>query len=288
MLFLKLLSRLPFPILYLFSDFLFFVAYHVVRYRRKLVAKNLKNSFPEKNITELAEIERTFYRNLCDYAVETLKLITISKKELTKRMQFENMELLESFPKKNQSIIFLASHQFNWEWMLVSASARFPMQIDFVYQPVNNTFFNKFALVSRTRFNAHAIQRDEVARELVKRKSILRGIAIVADQYPGHGVDKRFPATFLNQETVFFLGANNVAVLAQYPVLYYSIRKMKRGYYVATPEVLASPPFEKSSTQIVSKYVSAVERSIINDPPGWLWSHNRWKTRHLKKEENGD
>ena len=230
---------------------------------------------------ELKEIERTFYKNLCDYAVETLKLMTISSEELRRRMRFENMELLESFPKSNQSIIFLASHQFNWEWMLVSASTSFPMQIDFVYQPVNSSFFNNFALQLRTRFNAYGIQRNDVARELVKRKSILRGIAIVADQYPGHGGDKKFPTTFLNQDTVFFLGANNIAVLSQYPVLYYSIKKIKRGYYVATPEVLALPPFEKTSTKVISNYIGAVEQSIKADPSNWLWSHNRWKTRHL-------
>jgi Kdo2-lipid IVA lauroyltransferase/acyltransferase len=258
------------------------MSFYVVRYRRNLVRKNLKNSFPEKSENEISKIERQFYKNLCDYGVETLKLFTIKKEDLMKRMQFENMALLESFPSKNQSIVFLAAHQFNWEWMLVSASARFPMQIDFVYQEVNNPFFERFTLMTRTRFNAHAIQRDQVARELVKRKSIVRGVAIVADQYPGHGEDKKFPATFLNQDTVFFLGINNIAVLSQYPVLFYSIKKVKRGHYMATPQLLSLPPYEKNSTAIIANYVKMVEKSIQDDPAGWLWSHNRWKTRHLK------
>lgn len=282
MFFLKLLSKLPFRILYGFSDFLFFVSYHVVRYRRKLVRKNLRNAFPTKSNRELKNIEKTFYTNLCDYAVETLKLLTISKEDLANRMRFNDTGMLDKFASQNQSIIFLAAHQFNWEWMLVSASHSFPMIIDFVYQPVNNTFFDNLTLQSRTRFGAYAIQRDEVARELIKRKHILRGIAIIADQYPGYQKDKKYPVRFLNQETVFFLGINNVAVLSQYPVLYYSIKKIKRGYYEATPHIVGMPPYDKTDFTIIKNYVHLVEESISNDPPGWLWSHDRWKTRHLE------
>jgi Kdo2-lipid IVA lauroyltransferase/acyltransferase len=284
MFFLKLLSRLPFRLLYAFSDFLFFGSYYVVRYRRKLVRQNLENSFPEKSEKELKVIEKAFYKNLCDYGVETLKLFTISKEDLMSRMRFDHQNFLEQFTSQNQSIIFLASHQFNWEWMLVSASASFPMAIDFVYQPVNNPFFERFALITRTRFNAHPIQRDEVGRELVKRKNILRGIAIVADQYPGYPNDKKYPTTFLNRETVFFLGTNNIAIISQYPVVYYSIKKVKRGHYVATPHVVSMPPHDKHGTKVIENYVREVEKSIELDPPSWLWSHNRWKTRHIDGE----
>src|SRR5688572_20345071 len=160
----RLLSRLPMPVLYKISDFLFFVSFYVVGYRRRLVQKSLRNSFPEKQRKEIKNIEKEFYKNLCDYAVEMLKLVTISKEELSKRMIFQNPDLLENFRANNQSILFLASHQFNWEWILVSASINFPMAIDFVYQPVNNKFFNDLSLMVRTRFGAYPIKRDEVAR----------------------------------------------------------------------------------------------------------------------------
>src|SRR5687767_4779708 len=144
-------------------------------------------------------------------------------------MIFQNPDLLENFRANNQSILFLASHQFNWEWILVSASINFPMAIDFVYQPVNNKFFNDLSLMVRTRFGAYPIKRDEVARELVKRKNILRGVASVADQYPGYGRDKKYIANFLNQETAFFMGTNQLALLTQYPALYYKMKKVKRS-----------------------------------------------------------
>jgi Kdo2-lipid IVA lauroyltransferase/acyltransferase len=282
---LRLFSRLPFWVLYLISDFFFVMTYYVVRYRRKLVFRNLKNSFPEKSTDELRKIEKQFYRNLCDYGVETLKLLTIKKEELRRRMRFEKPEVLQSFADNNQSILFLASHQFNWEWMLVSASITFPFAIDFVYQPVENEFFEKFTLMSRTRFGAYPVMRQDVARELVKRKDLLRGVATVADQYPGYKKDKKYETTFLNQETVFFLGTNSMAILSQYPVLYYSVKRVKRGYYVSAPHIIGLPPYDKTSTDVIENYVREVEKLIQSEPDGYLWSHNRWKKRHIERSE---
>lgn len=284
MFFVRLLSQLSLPVLYSISDLLFFVAFHLVRYRRRLVQRNLQRSFPEKTSFELNEIEREFYRNLCDYAVESLKLITMSKDELTSRMLFTRQDVPQGFRAAGQSILFLASHQFNWEWVLVSASASFPMPIDFVYQPVSNKFFDRLILEIRTRFGAHPIKRDEVARELMRRKGIVRGIATVADQYPGYGRDKKFVTTFLNQQTAFFMGTNQLAQLTQYPSIYYKPKRVRRGYYEASPVIVALPPYPKETLVVITKYVEVVEATIRENPPGWLWSHNRWKKRHLRAE----
>jgi KDO2-lipid IV(A) lauroyltransferase len=199
-------------------------------------------------------------------------------------MVFKNPEVVEKFKAENQSILFLTSHQFNWEWMLASASVNFPIAIDFVYQPVNSKFFDNLTLTSRTRFGAHPIKRDEVARELVKRKHIVRGVATVADQYPGYGRDKKYIKQFLNQETAFFLGTNQLAHLCQYPALYYKTIKKERGYYESHPILVASPPYPKESEVVIENYVRVVEETIRQYPAGWLWSHNRWKKRHLKKK----
>lgn len=284
MLFVRLLSSLPFWVLYAFSDFLFAVSYYLVRYRRKMVWKNLTNSFPEKTEEELRKIEKQFYRNLCDYAVEMLKLLTISKEELGRRMRYTDVAAAEKFKAQGQSVFILASHHFNWEWLLVAASFSYPFQSDFIYQPQHNQFFNRFSLLSRTRFGAFPIKRDEVARVSVKRKDILRGIALVGDQYPGYKKDKKYSLQFLNQETLFFYGANQLAVIMQFPVLFAEIRKVKRGYYEAKLVEIAAPPYEKDSHVIVEQYAKAVEELIRQDPTTWLWSHNRWKKRHLHQD----
>ena len=279
---LRLLSRLPFTIHYLISDFLFVVSYYLIRYRRRLVKTSLANSFPEKSTLELNEIEKEFYRNLCDYAVETLKLLTITKEELNKRMKYVGWDgPLGIYKEKNQSVILLASHTFNWEWLLVAGTLQLPLEIDFVYQPQNSEFFNKFSLAMRTRFGAHAISRSEVAKVNFKRRNMLRGISIVADQYPGHASDKKYITQFLNQETAFFYGAAQLAVTMKYPVVYASVIKVGRGRYENRFVRISEPPYSDGN-EIVENYARAVEKQIHEQPSGWLWSHNRWKKRHLK------
>lgn len=252
-----------------------------MRYRRKLVRKNLTLSFPNKTVSEIISIEKEFYHNLCDYGVETLKLLTIDKADLAKRVVFKNSSVLDQYKQQHQSVLLLASHQFNWEWLLASGNFNLPVAVDFVYQPVASNVVDRFLLACRTRFGAHPIKRNELAREIVKRKNIVRGVAIVADQYPGHRQDKKYLTTFLNQETAFFYGTNQLAMMTQYPIFYAEIRKQKRGYYEVTLVELAQPPYTKETDEIIERYVNAAEKIIQEYPSGWLWSHKRWKKRHL-------
>jgi KDO2-lipid IV(A) lauroyltransferase len=277
MFFLKLLSRLPFPILYALSDFLFVVSYYIAGYRIKVVRKNLRSSFPEKSVDELKKVEKQFYKDLCDYGVETLKLLTISKEELMKRLVYKNPEIAQPFADRGQSIILLTSHQFNWEWLLTSGCLYLPFKVDFVYQKQSSKLFDNFSLESRTRFGAYPVERAQVAREAIRRKNVLRGVAIMADQFPGLGHDKKYWTKFMNQETAFFLGLGQLAYITQYPAIFFGVKKIKRGYYEAEGFVVSQPPYEKESQQIVDDYVKATEKIIRANPSGWLWSHNRWK-----------
>lgn len=279
MFWLRAFSYLPFPVLYAFSDFCYFTLYHIIRYRRKLVHHNLKVAFPEKLQSELVTIERAFYRNLCDYGVETIKLVSMSAAQISKRMVYKNPELVGQYAMRGESLLLLTSHQFNWEWLLASGCLNLPLPVDFVYQQQSSRFFNDFSLFTRSRFGGFPVQRSEVARVAIRRKDIQRGIAIMADQFPGHANDKKYWTQFLNQNTAFYEGIGQLAHLTQYRALFFGVRKLKRGYYEAEAVVVAEPPYEKGSSLIVEGYVKAVEKIIREQPAGWLWSHNRWKDR---------
>ncbi len=281
MLFLRLISKIPLGALYAFSDFLFFITYYVVRYRRQLVRRNLSRSFPDKTKAELIDIEKRFYRSLADYGVETLHLLTIPADQLLQRMKFVNPEMIEEYKSENKSVIIFASHQFNWEWMLASASLSLPLPIDFVYQTVNIPLFNQFSLACRTRFGNHPVRREDVAREAARRKGIQRVVAIIADQYPGLGKDKKYLTTFMHQRTAFFQGANQLAVLTQYPVVFAEVKKVKRGFYEVRFVKIGEPPYKRGDFSIMESYIAAIEKNIRENPSEWLWSHNRWKKRHL-------
>jgi Kdo2-lipid IVA lauroyltransferase/acyltransferase len=273
-----MISKAPLGLLYSFSNLIFVVGFYFLRYRRKVVQENLRNSFPTMNDAELGKVETEFYRNLSDYAVETLKLLTIPKIELGERMKFINPEVVHEFTNKGESVLLLASHQFNWEWLLASGSFSLSIPIDFVYQPQNDQFFDDFSLLGRTRFGAYPIKRETVGRVALKRKHIVRGTAIVADQFPGHFNFKRYWTTFLGQRTAFFQGISQLAVLTQSPVFYAAIKKIRRGFYEVELISLATPPFDAmNSDRVIERYVEQTEKTIRLHPEGWLWSHKRWK-----------
>ncbi len=276
----RALSLIPLKVLYLFSDAIFFVTFYVIRYRRRVVWANLVNSFPTKTREELREIEAKFYRNLSDYGMETLRLLSMDRTELVDRMRFVNPDTIRTFTDQNQSVIILAAHQFNWEWLLAAGCLELPVPVDFVYQPQASALANRMSMATRTRFGGYPVPRETVGRAALKRKDILRATAIVADQYPGHFNHRRYWTTFLHQRTAFFHGLAQLAVLTQSAVYFAAITKERRGYYSVELVPIAQPPFtDENSLALIDAYVKASERIIHQQPEGWLWSHKRWKNR---------
>ncbi|HMJ69382.1 MAG TPA: lysophospholipid acyltransferase family protein [Cyclobacteriaceae bacterium] len=275
---LKVISRLPISVLYVISDVIFFLTFFVIRYRRNVVMDNLVKSLPHKTKKELKQIERTFFRNLCDYAAETLRLLTISRKELQRRVVFTNPDVIKEFTNKNHSVLILAAHQFNWEWLLAAGCFNLPVPVDFVYQPQSSDLANAFSLAIRTRFGGHPVKRETVGREALRRKQMIRATAIVADQYPGHFNHRKYWATFLGQQTAFFHGISQLATLTDAGAYFAAIKRTSRGHYEVTLIKLASPPYtEESGLRIIDRYIAESEKMIYDQPEGWLWSHKRWK-----------
>lgn len=184
MLFFRLLSRLPLRLLYVFSDFLYYLLLYGVRYRRRVVLENLRLSFPEKSVTEIRNIAQQFYRNLTDLIVETIKMPALLPDELRQRVRFTNAELVQNRLRAGQTVIGLASHQGNWEW-IPSASVLNQMPVDSVYKPLNNLFFEGLMRTVRSSFGAVPTPMNTLPRQLVARKDVPRIIALVADQVPG-------------------------------------------------------------------------------------------------------
>lgn len=278
MIFFKLLSYLPFSVLYILSDMLAFTAHRIIRYRKEVVLMNLKNSFPEASEKEVRKMAKDFYRNLSDIVVETMKALTMSPETLKKRVQYKNIEIVQAYYEKQQSIMVLATHTGNWEWMLLSGCLHLPYPIDGVYAPLANPFFQKVMYKLRSRFGSLPIPRGEILKELSKRSKMLRAVGMVADQSPVKQAEKHW-TKFLNQDTAFLKGADMLAKMTKYPVVFLGLHRVKRGYYEVSIEKIAEPPYEKNSTQILDAYIQKSEQLIRKNPSAWLWSHRRWKLK---------
>jgi KDO2-lipid IV(A) lauroyltransferase len=276
MLLIRLLASLPLFVLYRLSDLLGWLAYRF--YRRKIVWQNLEKAFPDKTPQERGQIARHFYVSLSDVVVETLKALTISEKELKKRVSLKSYHLLNDSLLAGQAVVVMTSHQGNWEWLLLRGGLDVVTQIDGVYKALSNPFFNKLMQQIRGRFNTALIEMRSLPRSLVSRRQVPRAIALVADQAPSP--ETAYWTTFLHQDTAFYTGPAKMALTYQYPVLFMNMKRLRRGNYEIETFEVAAPPYEGIYVKdILEKYVQLAEASIRSQPESWLWSHKRWKHR---------
>ncbi|MEM8895455.1 MAG: lysophospholipid acyltransferase family protein [Bacteroidota bacterium] len=272
--FFRLASRLPFSWLYAISDLLAFVIRPF--YRRKVVISNLKSSFPDKTDAEIKSLLPGIYRNICDVLVETIKSHGITREQLGERVKFVNVAALNSHIESKTSIYLLAAHQCNWEWLLLAISSQLPIHADVVYKPLKDKAMDDFLLKNRERFGAHLIPKDDALMEILKRRDKLRGICIAADQLPVRTTNK-FWTKFLNQDTAFYMGPEQLPKFTSLPVYFVNIWRTRRGYYNIEFIPIAKPPYAKGKIDILPKYAEEAEAMIKKNPTDWLWSHKRWK-----------
>jgi len=247
-----------------------------VRYRRKVIYQNLEKSFPDKTESEIKSIAQSFYHHLSDIIVETIKALNIPAHELIQRVTILNPEAITNYLQQGQSVIVMASHQANWEWLQLVHAAKLKYAVDAVYKPLHNHFSEKLMLTIRTRFGSYPLPMFKLPREIVSRKEITRIIAMVADQTPAP--EQAIWLDFLHQDTPFFTGAAKIAKRTGYPILYAGMRRIGRGIYeVYFTEIANQQEIQVSNEEIIFRYAQEVEKAITERPSEWLWSHKRWK-----------
>lgn len=284
--FMWLLAWLPFSILYLLSDLFYFVVYHILRYRRKVVHENISNAFPNFSSNEIKALERKFYHQLCDLVVEIIKYINISPKEIKKRAVFKNLHLFNEAKAQNKNVIALFGHNGNWEW-ISSLPLTSPKEITVgtLYRPLKNPHFDNFFVNLRSHFNCECVPKNNVLRYMFSKKKENQPfiLAFIADQSPSKN-NLHYWTNFLNQPTPFLTGWEAIARKSNDAVLYLSVKKIKRGYYEYTMEPLCFNPKTTQEFELTEQYARRIEQEILENPALWLWSHNRWKHKHLYKK----
>lgn len=272
---------LPLWCLYLLSDFLFILVYFIVGYRKPIVRKNLKNSFPNKDSKELKSIERKFYRFFCDLFIESLYEMHISKKEMLKRMNFSNIDIILEQYEKGKSCMLMTAHYGNWEWasglslLLPDENPSFN-----IYKRLKNKNFDALMCELRAKCNGRNVEKNDLLRTMIqlKQKSQVAMFGMISDQSP-QGSNVNYWTDFLHQDTAVFTGTEVLARKFDYPVFYASITRKKRGYYNLEFIPIAMEPAKTAEFEITEKYIRLLEESIQSQPAYWLWSHKRWKQK---------
>jgi KDO2-lipid IV(A) lauroyltransferase len=270
-------------LLYVHSNLLFIIAYYVIGYRKKVVKDNLRLVFPEKSDAEIKAIAKPFYQHLCDIVFETIKTLTISEKEITKRFQFENLEVLDQIYKKDKSVLLMCGHYASWEWVGIIMKQT-PYKGFGVYKKFDNIYFDSMIKKSRSRFGGAIISNTKIVPTLFRsnKKGEKTITLILSDQTPKLGAFKQRD-TFMGVDVPVFTGTEELAKKLDFAVVYLKVVKVKRGYYSASFVPLAENPKEFKDYEITRLFLNEIEKQIRKAPQFYLWSHKRWK--HRKQEE---
>ena len=277
------LSLLPFTVLYLLSDFFYFITWHIIGYRKQDVFKNLQIAFPEKTAAERIIIAKAFYHHFWDNWMEALKLLSISRKTVLKKVSGD-MTALENIYKSGRSCYVLMGHQFNWEWSSAFVMIREPFSLLAAYSPVTNKIFDRLFLRLRRRFGTVLLPFNAMSRGMMAYRHVQYALALIADQSPSTPAKSYWPI-FFNRHTAFLRGPEKGARLGSMPVVFVALSKPRRGYYHLEASLLTDNAALLPEGGLTSRYAQVLEANIRRNPALYLWSHNRWK--HEWVEEYG-
>lgn len=279
--FAKLLAYIPLRGLYFLADFVVYpFAYYVIRYRRKIVHKNIENSFPDKTETERKSIEKGFYHYFSDTIAEIIYGYRADDEDMRKRVQFVNLEQVKELTIARGGAFFMLGHVGNWEWAaeIGSYEQDFGVTQCNIYKQLQSSTFDRLMLDIRSKRMGFCCEKDKLLRVLITQKNNGQPTTygMIADQKPLRR-NIHYWTTFLHQETPFFSGVERLAKKFDFPVFFADVNTDSRGYYTIEFKLITNTPLTEEEFYITEKYARLLEENILRQPSRWLWSHNRWK-----------
>ena len=275
-----IISLIPFWLIYRISDLLYYINFYW--FRKEVVYKNLRLSFPEKSDAEIDRIAIAYYRHFSDFLVESIKCVSMSKRQYAKRFIYKNIEVIRQLEAEKKDFALVCAHYNNWEWLFFFPS-RMIHKFIAIYRPLQNKVVDRLSRYIRGRDNPALVPMEHVYREALYYRSAkkLYSILFLADQRPPR--TSRFWTTFLNQEVPFFEGVEELSRKLGLAVVFMDLRKTRRGHYEAVFVKLLNNAAQTSENEVLLRCVHEMENEIKRAPEFWLWSHNRFK--HKRPEQ---
>jgi KDO2-lipid IV(A) lauroyltransferase len=272
------LATLPFGLLYAIARVVAWLAFRVFPYRAEIVRENLSLAFPHLDERALRETMRCYYASFAEMFVEIVKSATLPPEQIRRRVRLVNPELPCALLAQGQSVLLVAAHQSNWEWMLLGLSLELGFPVDAAYKPLKDPWAQREMMKMRSRFGSRLVPAQEILADILKRRAVVRAIALVADQEPTKSERKHW-TRFLNRDTAFYMGPEEISRVTHLPVFYTAMRRISRGAYEISFELLASAEEKLPAGELTERFARRVEAQIRTAPADWPWSHRRWRLK---------
>lgn len=276
--FVRVFSRAPMWALYALSSFIYFLAYYVARHRRHVIDEQLAKVFPDLGAAGRARIHRQFLKSYCDVMVEILKSVSMTQAAMREHVRIVNLDVARMYLNAGQSVLFATSHLCNWEWLLHGVSLQLGYPVDAAYKPLRDPWAERLMLGVRSRFGARLVPAKDLLADHLRRRGIVRALAMNADQTPT-AAERHHWSRFLGQDTAFFVGVEQIARATRMPVIYVVMRRVRRGYYDVEFMPLWDGRAPNEPGEITERYARACESDVLKSPADWLWSYRRWRLK---------
>jgi KDO2-lipid IV(A) lauroyltransferase len=260
------------------ADVLGWLAFRVFPYREHVVRENLTKAFPDLDEAGLRQVMRAYYDGFAQMLVELLKGASLSPAEFNERVRIVNLEKVQAYLAAGQSVLLVAAHQCNWEWMLLGLSLELGYPLDAAYKPLVDSWAEREMKKLRSRFGCRMIPAKEILADIIKRGKVVRAVAMVADQEPTTSEHKHW-TRFLNRDTAFYMGPEEISRVTRFPVFFIEMRRTRRGFYEMAFQPLSTPEERLKPGELTERYARLVETQIRSAPADWPWSHKRWKLK---------
>jgi Kdo2-lipid IVA lauroyltransferase/acyltransferase len=277
-LWLRLLSLVPLPLLYVLFGALAWLAQHALRLRLPTVLANIRTCFPLADEAAVQRMARDHYRQTGQMIAEIVCSARLTPERFLSRVVVRNIELPRRLLSQGRPVLLVAAHQANWEWVLQAMALQLGYPLDVGYKPIKSPAVNRAMNVIRTRFGAHLVPAKELLADLLQRRHIVRGIAMLADQEPTTSDHKHW-VSFLGRETAFYMGPEQMARATRYAAVFVALRRTSRGRYEVEFMPLADAGEQMAPGEFTSRYARLVEQEIRAAPGDWTWGHRRWKLK---------
>ena len=272
----KILSLLPLRVLYALSQVLLYpLIYYVVRYRRKLVRRNLVIAFPQKSAEERKQIEKDFYHWFADLMAEIVHGYRASDEEMRARMQYIGKEEIIEQARRHGGAMLMLGHFGCWEWYAeLAKQSPADLQYHYVYRRLKSDTADKAMLELRKKRGGDCVEKGVLLRRINSEQPHI--YCMLSDQKPS-AQDLNCRVHFLNTLTPFITGTDTLARKFGYPVFYIDYTMPSRGHYVGRIRLITDHPADTEQGCITHEYARLLEQTIIRTPRLWLWTHNRFK-----------
>jgi KDO2-lipid IV(A) lauroyltransferase len=158
--------------------------------------------------------------------------------------------------------------------MLLALSVELGYPLDAAYKPLVNPWAEREMKVLRSRFGSRLVPAKELLADILKRRDVVRAVAMVADQEPTTS-EHKYWTRFLNRDTAFYMGPEEISRVTRFPAFFIAMRRTARGYY----EMEFQPLLPAPGSTLTERYARLVEEQIRAAPADWPWSHKRWKLK---------